>query len=145
MNDDVAEADETVTVSATTTSGLTVTPTAGLTVTITDDDERGVRATPHELTVPEGGTATYEVKLTSQPTDAVDVTVTASGDATVDARTLSFTTENWSTARTVTVTGKEDADSAAGQASIAHVGNGGDYVDVAGDTVERDGDRRRSA
>ena len=136
VNDDVAEADETVTVSATTTSDLTVTPTAGLTVTITDDDERGVRATPHELTVPEGGTATYEVKLTSQPTDAVDVTVTASGDATVDAQTLSFTTEDWSTAQTVTVTGSEDADSAAGEATIAHVANGGDYVDVAGDTVD---------
>ena len=135
VNDDVAEADETVTVSGTTTSDLTVTPTAGLTVTITDDDERGVTATPHELTVPEGGTATYEVKLTSQPTDDVTVTVTASGDATVDPGTLSFTTENWSTARTVTVTGSEDADSAAGEASIAHVANGGDYVEVAGDTV----------
>ena len=136
VNDDVAEADETVTVSGTTTSDLTVTPTAGLTVTITDDDERGVTATPHELTVPEGGTATYEVKLTSQPTAGVTVTVTVSGDATVDAQTLSFTTEDWSTAQTVTVSGKQDADSAAGQATIAHVGNGGDYVDVAGDTVD---------
>ena len=136
VDDDVDEADETVTVSATTTSDLTVTPTAGLTVTITDDDQRGVTASPHELTVPEGGTATYEVKLTSQPTADVTVTVTASGDATVDQGTLSFTTEAWSTAQTVTVTGKEDADSAAGEASIAHVANGGDYVDVAGDTVD---------
>ena len=136
VNDDVDEADETVTVSGTTTSDLTVTPTAGLTVTITDDDERGVRATPHELTVREGDTATYEVKLTSQPTADVTVTVTASGDATVDPGTLSFTTEDWSTAQTVTVTGKEDADSAAGEASIAHVANGGDYEDVAGDTVD---------
>ena len=136
VDDDVDEADETVTVSGTTTSDLTVRPTAGLTVTITDDDERGVRATPHELTVREGDTGTYEVNLTSEPTDDVTVTVTASGDATVDAQTLSFTTENWSTAQTVTVTGKEDADSAAGEASIAHVGNGGDYVEVAGDTVD---------
>ena len=135
VNDDVDEADETVTVSGTTTSDLTVTPTAGLTVTITDDDQRGVTAAPHELTVPEGGTATYEVKLTSQPTADVTVTVTASGDATVDAQTLSFTTEDWSTAQTVTVTGSEDADSATGEASIAHVANGGDYVEVAGDTV----------
>ena len=135
VDDDVDEADETVTVSATTTSDLTVTPTAGLTVTITDDDQRGVTAAPHELTVPEGGTATYEVKLTSQPTADVTVTVTASGDATVDPGTLSFTTEDWSTAQTVTVTGSEDADSATGEASIAHVANGGDYVEVAGDTV----------
>ena len=135
VDDAVDEADETVTVSATTTSGLTVRPTAGLTVTITDDDTRGVTVSATALTVREGGTGTYEVELDSQPTDAVDVTVTASGDATVDAQTLSFTAGDWSTAQTVTVTGKEDADSAPGEASIAHVANGGDYVDVAGGTV----------
>ena len=135
VNDDVDEADETVTVSATTTSGLTVRPTAGLTVTITDDDTRGVSVSQTALTVREGGTGTYEVELDSQPTDAVTVTVTASGDATVDAQTLSFTAGDWSAAQTVTVTGKEDADSAPGEATIAHVANGGDYVDVAGDTV----------
>ncbi len=134
VNDDVDESDETVTVSGAVT-GLTVNPSGGLTLTITDDDERGVRVSPTALTVREAGTATYEVVLDSQPTDRVDVTVTASGDATVDAQTLSFTTENWSTAQTVTVTGSQDTDATAGSATITHEANGGDYVDVAGDTV----------
>ena len=128
------ESDETVTVSGAVT-GLTVNPSGGLTLTITDDDTRGVRVSPTALTVREGGTGTYEVELTSKPTDGVDVTVTASGDATVDAPTLSFTTENWSTAQTVTVTGSQDTDAAAGSATITHEATGGDYVEVAGDTV----------
>ena len=136
VDDAVDEADETVTVSATTTSGLTVRPTAGLTVTITDDDTRGVSVSQTALTVREGGTGTYEVELDSQPTDAVDVTVTASGDATVDPGTLSFTTTDWSTARTVTVSGSQDPDAEVGSASITHTANGGDYQNVAGPTVK---------
>ena len=75
------------------------------------------------------------MELDSQPTDAVDVTVTASGDATVDPGTLSFTTTDWSTARTVTVSGSQDADAAVGSASITHTANGGDYQNLAGPTV----------
>ena len=131
--DAVDETDEALTVSATTSvTGLTVT---GATLTITDDDERGMSVSPTELTVREGGTGTYEVKLTSQPTDGVTVTLTASGDATVDAQTLSFTATDWSTARTVTVSGSQDADAAAGSASITHTADGGDYQNVAGPTV----------
>ena len=43
--------------------------------TITDDDERGVTVSPTSLTVAEGGTGTYTVALTSEPTADVTVTV----------------------------------------------------------------------
>ena len=63
------------------------------------------------------GTA-YTVKLATQPTAAV--TVTVAGQAGTDlvlgglsvTNTLTFTTLNWGTAQTVTVTARDDVDGA---------------------------------
>ena len=80
-------------VSATTTdddvSGFTVTPTSGLTTTEA------------------GGTATFSVVLTAQPTANVSTALTSSDttEGTVSPASLTFTTANWNTAQTVTVTG----------------------------------------
>ena len=91
-----------------------------VTVTITEDDAVGVTIAPTTLTVTEGDATgvDYTVVLTSQP--AGDVTVTVSGhsgtDLTLSGTTLSsdnkltFTTENWGTAQTVTVKAAEDDD-----------------------------------
>ena len=61
------------------------------------------------LTVTEGSTGTFKVKLLTEP--AADVTVTPSSDnkavATVSS-VLTFTTTTWNIAQTVTVTGVED-------------------------------------
>ena len=145
-DDQVDEENETLTVTlsepvdAAFSDGVT---TLTATVTITDDDTRGVTVSATELTVREGGTGTYEVELDSQPTDAVDVTVTASGDATVDPGTLSFTATDWSTARTVTVSGSQDADAAAGSASITHTAQRRRLPEPGRTDGGRDGDRRR--
>ena len=88
-------------------------------VTIEDDDEHGLEISDTTVSVDEdGGTATYKVSLTSKPTGNVTVTVTsnATGVATVDTsyrpdgnqNTLTFTTANWATDQTVTVTGVND-------------------------------------
>ena len=81
-DDDVDEADETLTVEGSTAvAGLNVTAT---TVTINDDDERGVQVSPTTLTVPEGADGTYTVVLTSEPTGPVTVTPShGSGDTDV--------------------------------------------------------------
>ena len=59
------------------------------------------------LTVTEGDAAgsTYTVKLATQPTGEVTVTVSghAGTDLTLDKTTLTFTVDNWATAQTVTV------------------------------------------
>jgi hypothetical protein len=58
-----------------------------------------------------GQTATFTVALASAPSADVTVTV-ASGDlteGTVSPATLTFTTANWATPQTVTVTGADDA------------------------------------
>ena len=134
-DDDVDEADETLSVSGTTTAtDLSVT---GTTATIVDDDERGVEVSATTLSVSEGGTATYTVALKSKPTDTVTVAQTASGDAdvTVSPSSLSFITGNWSTAQTVTVSAAPDAAARGDRAMIAHAASGGDYGSVSIDAV----------
>ena len=56
-----------------------------------------------------GGTATFTVKLSSQPTHDVTVSLTSSDttEGTVTS-SLTFTSANWSSAQTVTVTGVDD-------------------------------------
>ena len=81
-------------------------------VSVEDNDPFGVVVTEATLDVREGRTGTYQVRLATKP--GADVTVTpASGDpavATVSPATLTFTSTNWKTAQTVTVTGEEDDD-----------------------------------
>ncbi len=81
-------------------------------VTALDDDVAGFTlADAESLTVSEaGGTDAFTVVLDAQPLAAVVLTV-SSGDATevaVSPTTLTFTDANWSTPRTVTVTGVDD-------------------------------------
>ena len=63
------------------------------------------------LSVDEGGTASYEVKITSRPTG--DVTITPSSantDLSFDPTDLTFTTANWDTYQTLTVRAAKDED-----------------------------------
>ena len=95
---------------------------AGVAVTVTDDDDAGAAVSETTLTVAEGGSATYTVRLNTQPTSDVVISVTASGntDVTVSPARLTFTTSNWSTAKTVTVSAAQDADAVNDAASITH-------------------------
>ena len=95
---------------------------AGVTVTVTDDETAGVTVSETTLTVAEGGSATYTVVLDPQPSSDVVISVTASGntDVTVLPARLTFTSINWSTAQTVTVSAAQDADAVNDAASIAH-------------------------
>ena len=95
------------------------------TVSINDDDGPGVLITPTALTVPEGRSRTYTVKLTSEPTASVTVNLSTSGSTTVthDATNnmLTFTAANWATNQTVRVSAAEDdADHDDETATISH-------------------------
>ena len=126
LNDSITEPDEAVSVSGTTAaSGIMV---AGTTVTIADDDERGVEVAPSTLTVLEDGSSTYTVVLGSEPTGEVMVTTSVGGgsnDVTVSPSRLIFTSSNWDTPQTVTVSAAPDA--GAGTATIEHAVSGADY------------------
>ena len=109
-----------------------------LTVTVTDDDTRGVTVTPESLPVDEGGTNTYTVVLDTEPTAAVTVTIvdpTDNADVTANPASLTFTTSNWSTAKTVTVSAAEDDDASQDTATVTHTVAGGDYDSFAASSV----------
>ena len=62
---------------------------------------------PAQLTISEGGLGTFTVKLATQPTGPVTVTLAAddAGAVAVPAATLTFTSGNWDTPQAVTVEG----------------------------------------
>ena len=120
---------------ANTPSGADYASVTGAVVTATedDDDTAGVTVTPRSLTVNENGTATYTVVLDTLPTAAVTVGVAASGDSdlSVSSAALTFTTSNWNTAQTVTVSAADDVDPDHGTATIAHAASGAsEYASV---------------
>ncbi len=80
-------------VSMKTAAGITVTPTSGLTTTEA------------------GGTANFSVVLDSAPTANVTIALSSSdsSEGTLSTGSLTFTTANWSTPQTVTVTGVDDS------------------------------------
>ena len=91
-------------------SGVTIDPVV---VTLNDNDTPGVAVSSTTLTVHErGGTDMYTLRLNTPPTEAVTISVTHSNAAaaTVSPTSLMFGTTDWNTAKTITVTGVEDAD-----------------------------------
>ncbi len=82
-------------------------------VPVFDNDTAGldVSAAASGVAVAESGTsATYAVRLTSQPIGTVTVAVGHGTQATATPSTLSFDGTNWSTPRTVTVLAVDDPD-----------------------------------
>ncbi len=116
--------------------------TSQMAVFTIDDETAGVTVSASALSVVEGGSATYAVKLTVPPISNVVISVTKSGssDVTVSAATLTFTPSNWNTAQTVTVAAAHDADARhAETASISHlvlsISSSNEYVLATIDTV----------
>jgi cellulose 1,4-beta-cellobiosidase len=99
--------------------------------------------TPTSLSVPEGSSATYSVRLAAQPTGNVTVSSAAAsgGDAnlTVTAgATRTFSTSNWNTAQTVTVSAAQDTDTTNGTRTINVTSSG--LTSVAVTATEADDD-----
>jgi large repetitive protein len=81
-------------------------------VTNLDDDSPGflVNAAAGLTTTEAGGTATFTVRLTSEPVADVTITLSSSdpGEGTVSPASVTFTALNWNAPRTITVTGVDD-------------------------------------
>ncbi|MCL4301305.1 MAG: hypothetical protein KJ077_36725 [Anaerolineae bacterium] len=86
---------------------------ANVNVTVNDDDVPGFAITPTGgLTTTEtGGAASFGVRLRTQPTATVTLTLASSdpGEGTAGPASLTFTTLDWNIPQTVTVTGVNDA------------------------------------
>ncbi|MBF2761239.1 MAG: hypothetical protein ISN28_13425 [Ectothiorhodospiraceae bacterium AqS1] len=85
---------------------------------------------PTSVSVTEGSTATFDVKLERDPGKAVTVTLTktaaSSSDITLSPSTLNFTTSNWSADQSVTVTAATDTDSDDDMATVNLTASDGD-------------------
>ena len=117
-------------------------------VGLLDDDPRGVAIDPTSISLEEPApgeaavASSYTVKLNSKPTDTVTVTigganpaVSLSGATLSNTNTLTFTTSNWDTAQTVTVTPVEDTNGVGETITLTHIQSGGDYTGIAADSV----------
>ena len=89
---------------------------ADYTATVSDDDNDGINLvfSKTELTISEyGGVEMYTLRLKDEPTENVTIDLTSSfvgaeAPATLDRSSVTFTTTNWSTPQTITVTGAND-------------------------------------
>ena len=106
--------------------------TAAVTVSVTDSETAGLVVDPESLTISENGSGTFEVALATQPSASVSVTVSSgdSGAVSVPSQALVFTTGNWSTARSVSVEGVDDADASSESVMVTLSASGGDYGGV---------------
>ena len=105
---------------------------SSVTVTLSENDMRGVTVNPTALTIAAGVSGTYRVRLSTEPTDDVTITVNSpTDDVTVSGSPLVFTTANWRTEQTVTVMVDEDAGGDEPKSvTLTHTVNGGDYQGV---------------
>ena len=133
VNNAVAGGAGSATVSHAVTGYGAVSTAASVTVTVTDDDTAGVTVSKAELTVAEGSTGTYTVKLNTKPAGSVTVTPTSSAGAVATVSgALTFTTGTWGTEQTVTVSGVNNAVAGgAGSATVSHAVTGYGSVSMA--------------
>ena len=138
VDNDVDTADKTVQVKGTAGNTVGASGPADVTLTLEDDDTRGVTVSKSELDIDEGDDGTYTVVLGSEPTASVTVTPSrSSGDADVTVSgALTFTTADWDTARTVTVSAAQDLDAIDDTAVLGHAVSGGDYGSVVAASVD---------
>ncbi len=137
--------DEDVTIShsvdATDGSGYeSATAPSNVSVKIKDDEAAGVVVSRTMLSVDEGQTVTYTVRLTTAPSADETVTINLAGTGVnLDETSLEFTDGNFSTVQTVTVTGHVDGDDQDDDASVVHTvtttGGDEDYDGVTASTV----------
>ncbi len=96
---------------------------------------QGATVSPTRLSVPEGGSAEYTVRIPRQPTADVTIEVerllqgSESGNSlTAEPNKLTFTVENWDAPQTVTISAAEDLDGEDGSATFRHIVESTDSV-----------------
>ncbi|MXX65003.1 MAG: hypothetical protein F4Z36_08045, partial [Acidimicrobiia bacterium] len=141
VGDSVDEPDGNIAVALRASSGVyTIADGSGLdTAAVNDDDSPGLMFSSSSVSVTEGGSSSYSVRLSTQPSGAVTVNITGGGDVSVSPSSLTFnpsgSTGLWSTDQTVTVSAEEDPDSVNDSVVLAHAASGGGYVFVSGDVT----------
>ncbi|MCP4220245.1 MAG: tetratricopeptide repeat protein, partial [bacterium] len=93
-----------------------------------DNDSLGFVTDVNVVSVQEGGSASFQVKLSAQPAGETSISVQISdGDSDISVQSgssLTFSTSNWNTFQTVTLEAGEDADISNGRATV-RISSGG--------------------
>ena len=119
---------------------------AELTATESDNDTPAITLSKATVEVTEGGTATYQVQLATEPSANVTVTVarkSGAQDTDLSVKTgasLTFTKTNWDTNQTVTLQAAQDNDHADGSAVFKHSASGGGYNNVTAELTATEDD-----
>ena len=125
-DNDADDDSDTITLSA---KGGIDAPRATKAVFVDDDDVAGdiVLAPAGSLTVDEGTSQVFTVRLSNRPNADVTISLAKTGDAdtTLDKTSLTFTTSNWNTPRNITVLAKDDDDDASESDIITLTAAGG--------------------
>ncbi|MXW47746.1 MAG: hypothetical protein F4Z97_03720, partial [Gammaproteobacteria bacterium] len=129
--------DDVVTLTHAASGGNYNSVTASVVVTIDDDDEAALVFSQTELGITEGGSARYEARLASRPSDEVEVLISghSGSDLTVSPTTLRYPPQNWWLPQTVTVSAGEDDNEAGESITLTHTASGGDYASKQGDVT----------
>ncbi len=103
--------------------------TGEVVVTITEVNQIGLVVNPESVTITEGGSGSFTVKLATEPAATVIVAISghANTDLMLDTESLEFTTSNWGTVQTVTVSAGEDDDAEDDSATLTLMASGGGY------------------
>ncbi|MCY3737792.1 MAG: hypothetical protein OXG13_15390, partial [Gemmatimonadaceae bacterium] len=92
------------------------------------DDPPALTLSHTGFEITEGVTVDYTVVLGSEPSADVTVTITSSSSKlSANFTTLTFTTDNWETEQSVTLTANQDDDELNYWVSVAHTASGGGY------------------
>ncbi|MDH2428058.1 glycoside hydrolase family 48 protein [Sphaerisporangium sp. TRM90804] len=139
----VAAGSYSLTARATDNAGA-VTTSSPVGITVSGTQTSSIVVSPTTLVVPEGGTASYSVRLSRAPTSNVTVATTkaSGGDADLTIRTggsLTFTPANWNTAQTVTIQAAEDTDETGGTATFNSAASGWTSGSLVATEVDNDG------
>lgn len=117
--------------------------TPQMTVTIGSGTPQALVVAPTAISVNEGSTNTFSVRLATQPSSNVTVsTSAASGDSDLTLQSgssLTFTSTNWNTNQLVRVAGAEDADSTNGSRTFTVSSSGLTSINVVATEVDNDG------
>ncbi|MBF2755606.1 MAG: hypothetical protein ISN29_10180, partial [Gammaproteobacteria bacterium AqS3] len=119
--------------------------TASMPVSVTERSEAGLILSTRSISLDEGDSRRFTVRLKTQPGSDVtvrlaqpknvDVKVDTDANASDNQNTLTFTDDNWRDEQTVTVNAAEDDDAVNDSATISLSASGDDYDDVSGDVT----------
>ncbi|MCY3999288.1 MAG: autotransporter domain-containing protein [Bacteroidetes bacterium] len=97
-----------------------------ISITIEDDDTSAIDA-PIAVTVHEGKTAPIAIRLKTEPSGDVTISIPSQGDITPDPTSITFTPTTWMNLETIILTAEHDDDSDDNPVTLELTGSEGGY------------------